>query len=447
MQIDEVHTAHGAVQLSMVDDTEACGKDSSHCTLFHALVIGLPCEASHEELLKLFDSMASEMVSFLLLQEVKQYDGGNLPIQHIKRFCLASFSSESSRQLFSSLYHNVPMTSYADCPPCLVLHPQGISITTNDNTFANTFPCLQQLVDAGTSKGVQLPTCSLCLRRMRLCATLPGPRAEADHDILVGRSFCSNPCTSSGVARCMVCDIHSSLSALPSSLRSCSACGLQENIWVCLLCASAGCGRYTAMHAQSHSLSSGHRYALELVSGRIWDYACDTFAHYEGAGMVACCTDLRFDALLPAASVSAQKMLVSPTDLLQRERLVEQSIGPQVVSKLSAVAVDYERLMDQQLAEQQMFYEKQLARETARAMAFFYEGVDEVQDMEALQSDLNDIENLKLVISKAETDYRSLLQQMQAVDEENRKYKADNNNLLRKQKQLVRLCCPLTDLC
>ena len=32
----------------------------------------------------------------------------------------------------------------------------------------------------------------------------------------------------------------------------CNACGLSNNIWICLTCAYSGCGRYCKQHAEQH---------------------------------------------------------------------------------------------------------------------------------------------------------------------------------------------------
>ena len=40
-----------------------------------------------------------------------------------------------------------------------------------------------------------------------------------------------------------------------------------------------GCGRYKGSHAETHWRDSGHGYALELESQRVWDYASDAYVH------------------------------------------------------------------------------------------------------------------------------------------------------------------------
>ena len=56
----------------------------------------------------------------------------------------------------------------------------------------------------------------------------------------------------------------------------CAVCGVVSRLWTCLVCGFVGCGRYTAEHSLRHSRSSGHRWAMELGSRRVWDYFEDT---------------------------------------------------------------------------------------------------------------------------------------------------------------------------
>jgi len=59
----------------------------------------------------------------------------------------------------------------------------------------------------------------------------------------------------------------------------CAACNTSEDLWICLICGLVGCGRYKGSHAASHFQDSGHGYALELESQRVWDYVNDQYVH------------------------------------------------------------------------------------------------------------------------------------------------------------------------
>jgi len=60
----------------------------------------------------------------------------------------------------------------------------------------------------------------------------------------------------------------------------CEACGERGDTWMCLICGSTGCGRYRGgAHAVRHYDETGHAYALELETQRVWSYSADCFVH------------------------------------------------------------------------------------------------------------------------------------------------------------------------
>ena len=52
---------------------------------------------------------------------------------------------------------------------------------------------------------------------------------------------------------------------------------VSDNLWICLICAHVGCGRYQKGHARTHFEETGHVYSLELVTQRVWDYKGDGY--------------------------------------------------------------------------------------------------------------------------------------------------------------------------
>ena len=48
---------------------------------------------------------------------------------------------------------------------------------------------------------------------------------------------------------------------------------------MCLICGHVGCGRFSGRHAHAHYEETGHTFAFELESHRVWDYAGDNYVH------------------------------------------------------------------------------------------------------------------------------------------------------------------------
>ncbi|CAK7902399.1 RING finger protein Etp1p [[Candida] anglica] len=60
----------------------------------------------------------------------------------------------------------------------------------------------------------------------------------------------------------------------------CSECTISEKLWICLICGNLGCDRYAPQHhSLNHFVSTGHCFAMELDTSRVWDYAGDNYVH------------------------------------------------------------------------------------------------------------------------------------------------------------------------
>jgi BRCA1-associated protein len=60
----------------------------------------------------------------------------------------------------------------------------------------------------------------------------------------------------------------------------CEVDAMGENaLWQCLICGRVGCGRYEGKHAFKHFETSGHSFAMDLESKRVWDYKSDGYVH------------------------------------------------------------------------------------------------------------------------------------------------------------------------
>jgi BRCA1-associated protein len=107
----------------------------------------------------------------------------------------------------------------------------------------------------------ELPACPVCLERLD------------SHISGIVTTVCNHTyhaaCLSKWAdASCPVCRF----SHDPPDTPLCAACGASDRLWICLICGCVGCGRYAAGHAVEHWRASGHCYALELETQRVWDY-------------------------------------------------------------------------------------------------------------------------------------------------------------------------------
>lgn len=60
----------------------------------------------------------------------------------------------------------------------------------------------------------------------------------------------------------------------------CMECDEANNLWICLICGNVGCGRYApAQHSLKHFINTGHCFAMEIDTSRVWDYAGDKYVH------------------------------------------------------------------------------------------------------------------------------------------------------------------------
>ncbi|CAE7538040.1 Brap, partial [Symbiodinium microadriaticum] len=316
---------------------------------------------------------------------------------------------------------------------------------------------------------LRLPSCPVCLRRIKSCVS----GVSGAEELIVGPAFSGNG------DRCPVCFVSSDEG---EAKRVCGVCGLHENLWTCLQCGYVGCGRYTAQHAKKHFHNKGHPFSLELVSQRIWDYVNDTFVHIDPYAVfsqtladmdasrehsdrtpLVLQSSARNPTSLPSALLLQQSqqepfpvggvlddngaentrtratwMVEKPVDMIDTHReYIMQHLDSAVVDKLSYLQTDYERLLEQQLLDQRLHYEKLIARETVRLLEVGIRvrngsissvgapshdrkgdclggGGEEAsgENADRVAADLEIIENLKLEISALEYDYAETLQKI-----------------------------------
>jgi BRCA1-associated protein len=121
----------------------------------------------------------------------------------------------------------------------------------------------------------EMPTCPVCLERLE-------EQASGIFVTLCNHSFhcsCLAQWRSSETA-CPVCRYTLRCTGAGEEHASrCDRCATTEALWICLICGNVGCSRYRGAHASEHWRETGHIYALELDTQRVWDYAGDGYVH------------------------------------------------------------------------------------------------------------------------------------------------------------------------
>lgn len=272
-------------------------------------VLGVPREMNMQDVLKFIDPYLIHLKSIdmlSLLSEDVILDTYSKPIDEssssaikklsLNNILLLDFRNEELLESFISVYNNLHFPSVDDAAPCAVIRIANIIYSKSIDM--NAIKSNDINIDV---VGLQLPYCTVCLRRIKASiSNVPGI-----HDLHPNLWSAG----AGGHARCKTCYIYSSYEAdkhssnIDSSAywnppqsaltvatmytknnlvsKNCNICGIKENIWVCLICGHTGCGRYTAQHAKLHFEDSKHPFALELASGRIWNYDQDTFSQIE----------------------------------------------------------------------------------------------------------------------------------------------------------------------
>jgi len=166
-----------------------------------------------------------------------------------------------------------PQSSSPPTAPILAFSPFQLSedCLTLPSTAPARSPGADEADDDAEPQALfQLPTCVVCLERMD-CAITGLVTTACNH------SFHRRCLAKWEDSTCPVCRF--TLSEEEDASPACMACGSRSDLWMCLICGHVGCGRYNACHALDHFSTSGHAYALEVSTQRVWDYAGDGFVH------------------------------------------------------------------------------------------------------------------------------------------------------------------------
>ncbi|ODV78081.1 putative RING finger protein [Suhomyces tanzawaensis NRRL Y-17324] len=150
---------------------------------------------------------------------------------------------------------------------------------------------------------IELPTCPVCLERMdsEVTGLLTIPCQHTFHCQCLSKwkddscPICrySNNFSNQQVRRSarrlslfsmqrrpQLSSLNSSIPEVPDATEKCMGCTTTSGLWICLVCGNIGCGRYSPeQHSLNHFINTGHCFAMELDTSRVWDYAGDNYVH------------------------------------------------------------------------------------------------------------------------------------------------------------------------
>ena len=235
---------------------------------------------------------------------------------------------------------------------------------------------------------IELPLCPVCMERLdvNISGVLGVLRTEST-------SMLEKRWAEAGI-NCKVCK------SLESSAESqgCQVCNEGLDVWACLVCGHKGCGRYQAAHGKYHFDYTGHNFAIELNSQRIWDYLTDNYVHrllHSGRGTLV--LDSQFS---PAAKESVERMVKEYNHLIslqldQQRVYYEQKISSILINKSENLHEEFKvEKVENDYLKRQISKMKAHKRKKATKETFLSDLMKENLELEEMNKNLKEfIEN------------------------------------------------------
>lgn len=198
----------------------------------------------------------------------------------------------------------------------------------------------------------ELPTCPVCLERMD--SNITGLLT-----ILCQHTFHCECLSKWADGSCPVCR-YSQLPKVSNEHNRCRVCDSQSSLWICLICGHIGCGRYDRAHSLDHYVATGHCYAMDTQTQRVWDYAGDNYVHRllqnEDDGKLVNTTS----AGGSGAGSSGIGDAPSWASVAQGSAQGGKEKGKSLAEDEEDLAMQYTRLLSSQLDSQRVYYEQML---------------------------------------------------------------------------------------
>ncbi|XP_047425648.1 BRCA1-associated protein [Mugil cephalus] len=301
-----VEIIHGIMHLYKTNKMTSLTEDVRRSAM--VCILTVPATMTSHDLMKLLAPFNDVMEHMKIIRD-------STPNQYM---VLIKFSSQADADSFYTACNGRQFNSIEDAVCQLVYVERAEVIKSGEGA---SLPVMEL---------TELPKCTVCLERMD----------ESVNGILTtlcNHSFHSQCLQRWEDASCPVCRYCQTPE--PVEENKCFECGVQENLWICLICGHIGCGRYVSRHAYKHFEETQHTYAMQLTNHRVWDYAGDNYVH---------------------------RLVASKTD----GKMVQYECEGDTchAEKIDALQLEYSYLLTSQLESQRVYWENKivhLEKETA----------------------------------------------------------------------------------
>lgn len=264
---------------------------------------------------KLFNSMEPEACHVVYVKSVRVEDSNNTTNDTLLPFLINDPFTERDK---STISKHDPHLELPSCPVCL-------ERMDSDVTGLLTIPCQHTFHCQCLSKWKD-DTCPVC----RYSNNVSNHKIRRSTRRLLQYSTSRAMNQSSGQNDSQGNEYISDESEL------CSECLAREKLWICLICGNIGCDRYAPeQHSLKHFINTGHCFAMEIRTSRVWDYAGDSYVH---------------------------RLVANESDGKLVELPEKNNDQPSSMDKLDEVGFEYSQLLISQLSSQQEYYESLLSQ-------------------------------------------------------------------------------------
>lgn len=227
-------------------------------TIDTVLIPSIPSHTTPQDFLHLMGIYRNSLVNCSILQD--EMKG--------RWLLLCRFKTHELAHEFYKNFNGRPFSSF-ETELCNIVWINEIQTTSADSSLLQGFAKISMESNDPRVEMIELPSCPVCLERMDSSAT--GLLTTLCH-----HTFHCSCIMKWSDTTCPVCRFNNTIQETQgSSVCTHEGCGSSENLWVCLICAHLGCGRYVRGHARHHFDQTGHVYSLEASTQRVWDYAGD----------------------------------------------------------------------------------------------------------------------------------------------------------------------------